>query len=105
MSGIDAVIPRTAVKVNHLTRWAWGDDRSRVVRLAVLEQGDSLVGRVYGARGREIVLLQEAPVTSFEKSGRNWTVVTASGEIWNAGPGGCGCGSPLKSFDPLRVSP
>lgn len=63
------------------------------------------LARIFVARGREVQLIYEASgVTDIEPgAGRRkpYAVSFEDGGIWEAvRAGSCGCGSPLKKFDP-----
>lgn len=107
---MNALVPRSALRLGRrggegLSRWHWGPEgeRQRVVKVVVLDVEGGRVARVYGVEGRGVALLDErAGVTAQRWSGRNGVVTFADGTTWDLSQGGCGCGSPIKRFDPIR---
>lgn len=105
------LVPRSALRLGRpggegLSRWHWGPEgsRQRVVKVAVIDTEGGRVARVFGLEGKSIQLLEErAGVTSQQWSRRSGFVAFEDGERWELANGGCGCGSPIKKFDPLRV--
>lgn len=58
--------------------------------------------KVYIASGAGIVCVFTAPVLSIEGNRMaGYSIQTPTGELKAISAGGCGCGSPLRSFDPF----
>lgn len=98
MSKLDEIVPRTNVVAGGRSRWSWGAEPQRIVHVFGESRDDGLVVRVVGVDGPEFVLLDEQSATHVDRRG----AVLADGTIWRFAGGGCGCGSPLKRFDPRR---
>jgi hypothetical protein len=95
-------LPRTAVRLNALSRHHWGPDPQRTVRLAVLDTPEGLVARVIGAEADRAVVLEEAPAVEINRR----TVTLADGRRWDVvAVAGCTCKipGPLKGLDPRKV--
>lgn len=67
-------------------------------RLLVTDEGEAFYWTAEG-RGSSVVLSARISGVTPEKTrGGLMVLVAADGTRWECKPGGCGCGSPLKSF-------
>lgn len=58
--------------------------------------------QVYGATAAGIVKVYERPYQSWEGNRiAGYSILTSEGNVVGNPAGGCGCGSPLRSFDPF----
>lgn len=92
--------------LNRPSRWRWGPERRRVVKVAVVrdEQG-VLTASVYGVGADGAVEELQREVASSLQRGRAGSpmVLLASGDSWALQSIGCGCNLPhaLAGFNPL----
>lgn len=108
------LLPAATLRLGHpgregLSAWSWGPkgQQQRVVKVAVLHEDGGLVARVWGLDGKAMTLLEERTGVvdySWANKGHVGHVAFADGTRWELARGGCGCGSPLKRFNPLRTS-
>lgn len=82
-------------RISLISRRTWNDGHGEVCRV-VIEDGTA---RVWVADRNTVLLIDEAEVTGIARVGTGWSVTTPDG-VWDVAPGGCGCGSPLKNWDP-----
>ncbi len=77
-------------------------ERVNNCRVLVDDDGRALV---LHDEGRGVVtVLARARVEVERAKGRNWTLTTTDGEVWQVqSSGGCGCGSPLKTANVLQL--
>ncbi len=99
MSVIDPAVPR--VLVNKITRWNWGPDRRRVVRLVVVTRDGVATAIVYGAHDGQVVELERSENVEVPRS-RAPRIKLADGTVWEAKSVGCSCNvpGPLRTFRP-----
>lgn len=88
-----------------LTLWHWSSTPRRLVKVVVARTDDGLVASVYGHGPAGYELLErrtDATSARFDNRRRTGKVEFADDTTWILERGGCGCGHPLKKFDPVR---
>lgn len=85
--------------LNILARHTWRGSEEPV---RVYVDGDTAT--VWGVEGRKVVRRYDAAIATLEMTNGVWQLTTTEGEVWSLDRGGCGCGSPLKGFDPSKVT-
>lgn len=87
------------LRVNRVTRWAWGAQPRRVVRLVVRRTADTHSASVWGVESGVVTEIQHEEGVTFVNPN---LVRLADGTEWRCVSVGCGCNVPpaLKSFRP-----
>lgn len=58
---------------------------------------------VWGEEGNSVVRLYDATIKDLRLNNGVWILTTDADEVWPLDSCGCGCGSPLKAFNPARA--
>lgn len=95
---------RPGLALNRITRWAWGPQPNRVVRLVVTHQHDVMTATVWGAESGRVVELERVEGVAIPQERGLPSVQLTDGTTWRCTPTGCSCQvpGPLRSFRPLR---
>lgn len=93
----DSTVPNP---LNILTRTTWTDQPKRAARVYV---ADGVLRVFVASTGQPpIEILEETSDVSVERVGRKYRITRPDGSVIEVEKQGCGCSSPLKSFQPAK---
>jgi len=87
--------PTIPDRISLISQRTWNGGSGQECRV-VIEGGRA---RSWTAVGSRVIPTDDAEVLAIERFGTGWKVTTDGG-VWDVAQGGCGCGSPLRSWDP-----
>jgi hypothetical protein len=98
---------RPTITLRQVTRHSWGPDRTRVVVVAVVQEGDRRTARAFGVQDGRAVEVDRMEGAVLRREGKLRVLVTenSEGSRWELRSVGCSCNVPrqLKGLNPLGV--